>query len=196
MRRANKGPVEIPSMEQIEKERSRLQYRSRYSRTLRSTVAVLLVVAAIAVLVATLWMPVLRIYGTSMVPTLEDGQIVISVKTESFAPGDIAAFYLGNKVLVKRYIAGPGEWINLDESGNVFINGEPLDEPYLTEKSYGQTNIELPYQVPDERYFLMGDNREASIDSRNTTVGCVEKEQIVGKIVFRIWPLSEFGPIN
>lgn len=196
MRRANKGPVEIPSMEQIEKERSRLQYRSRYSRTLRSTVAVLLVVAAVAVLVATLWMPVLRIYGTSMVPTLEDGQIVISVKTESFEPGDIAAFYLGNKVLVKRYIAGPGEWINLDESGNVFINGEPLDEPYLTEKSYGQTNIELPYQVPDERYFLMGDNREASIDSRNTTVGCVEKEQIVGKIVFRIWPLSEFGPIN
>lgn len=196
MRRANKGPVEIPSMEQIEKERSRLQYRSRYSRTLRSTVAVLLVVAAMAVLVATLWMPVLRIYGTSMIPTLEDGQIVISVKTESFEPGDIAAFYLGNKVLVKRYIAGPGEWINLDESGNVFINGEPLDEPYLTEKSYGQTNIELPYQVPDERYFLMGDNREASIDSRNTTVGCVEKEQIVGKIVFRIWPLSEFGPIN
>ena len=146
MRRANKGPVEIPSMEQIEKERSRLQYRSRYSRTLRSTIAVLLVVAAMAVLVATLWMPVLRIYGTSMVPTLEDGQIVISVKTESFEPGDIAAFYLGNKVLVKRYIAGPGEWINLDESGNVFINGEPLDEPYLTEKSYGQTNIELPYQ--------------------------------------------------
>ena len=196
MRRANKGPVEIPSMEQIEKERSRLQYRSRYSRTLRSTVAVLLVVAAMAVLVATLWMPVLRIYGTSMVPTLEDGQIVISVKTESFEPGDIAAFYLGNKVLVKRYIAGPGEWINLDESGNVFINGEPLDEPYLTEKSYGQTNIELPYQVPDERYFLMGDNRDVSLDSRNTTVGCVEKEQIVGKIVFRIWPLSEFGPIN
>ena len=196
MRRANKRSVEIPSMEQIEKERSRLQYRSRYSRTLKSTIAVLLVVAAIAVLVATLWMPVLRIYGTSMVPTLEDSQIVISVKTESFEPGDIAAFYLGNKVLVKRYIAGPGEWINLDESGNVFINGEPLDEPYLTEKSYGQTNIELPYQVPDERYFLMGDNREASIDSRNTTVGCVEKEQIVGKIVFRIWPLSEFGPIN
>lgn len=196
MRRANKRSVEIPSMEQIEKERSRLQYRSRYSRTLKSTIAVLLVVAAIAVLVATLWMPVLRIYGTSMVPTLEDSQIVISVKTESFEPGDIAAFYLGNKVLVKRYIAGPGEWINLDESGNVFINGEPLDEPYLTEKSYGQTNIELPYQVPDERYFLMGDNREVSIDSRNTTVGCVEKEQIVGKIVFRIWPLSKFGPIN
>lgn len=196
MRRANKMSVEIPSMEQIEKERSRLQYRSRYSRTLKSTIAVLLVVAAIAVLVATLWMPVLRIYGTSMVPTLGDGQIVISVKTESFEPGDIAAFYLGNKVLVKRYIAGPGEWINLDESGNVFINGEPLDEPYLTEKSYGQTNIELPYQVPDERYFLMGDNREVSIDSRNTTVGCVEKEQIVGKIVFRIWPLSKFGPIN
>lgn len=196
MRRANKRPVEIPSMEQIEKERSRLQYRSRYSRTLKSTIAVLLVVAALAVLVATLWMPVLRIHGTSMVPTLENGQIVISVKTESFEPGDIAAFYLGNKVLVKRYIAGSGEWVNLDESGNVYINGKLLDEPYLTEKSYGQTNIELPYQVPDERYFLMGDNREVSIDSRNTTVGCVEKEQIVGKIVFRIWPLSKFGLIN
>ena len=196
MRRANQAPVEIPSMEQIEKERSRLQYRSRYRWALRSTIAVLLVVAALAVLVATLWMPVLRIHGTSMVPTLENGQIVISVKTESFEPGDIAAFYLGNKVLVKRYIAGPGDWVNMDESGNVYINGKLLDEPYLTEKSYGQTDIELPYQVPDERYFLMGDNREVSIDSRNTTVGCVEKEQIVGKIVFRIWPLSEFGPIN
>lgn len=156
----------------------------------------LVVVAALAVLIATLWMPVLRIYGTSMVPTLSDGQIVISVKTESFEPGDIAAFYLGNKLLIKRYIAGPGEWVNLDEAGNVFLNGKPLDEPYLTEKSFGQTDIELPYQVPDERYFLMGDNRDVSVDSRNTSVGCVAKEQIVGKVVFRIWPLRDFGPIE
>lgn len=196
MRKSRKTAVAIPSIEQIESERARLQYRSRYSRTLKSTIAVLVVVAALAVLIATLWMPVLRIYGTSMVPTLSDGQIVISVKTESFEPGDIAAFYLGNKLLIKRYIAGPGEWVNLDEAGTVFLNGEPLDEPYLTEKSFGQTDIELPYQVPDERYFLMGDNRDVSVDSRNTSVGCVAKEQIVGKVVFRIWPLRDFGPIE
>lgn len=196
MRKGRKTAVDIPSIEQIESERNRLRYRSRYSRTLKSTIAVLVVVAALAVLIATLWMPVLRIYGTSMVPTLSDGQIVISVKTESFEPGDIAAFYLGNKLLIKRYIAGPGEWVNLDEAGNVFLNGEPLDEPYLTEKSFGQTDIELPYQVPDERYFLMGDNRDVSVDSRNTSVGCVAKEQIVGKVVFRIWPLRDFGPIE
>ena len=196
MRKGRKTAVDIPSIEQIESERNRLRYRSRYSRTLKSTIAVLVVVAALAVLIVTLWMPVLRIYGTSMVPTLSDGQIVISVKTESFEPGDIAAFYLGNKLLIKRYIAGPGEWVNLDEAGNVFLNGEPLDEPYLTEKSFGQTDIELPYQVPDERYFLMGDNRDVSVDSRNTSVGCVAKEQIVGKVVFRIWPLRDFGPIE
>lgn len=196
MRKGRKTAVDIPSIEQIESERNRLRYRSRYSRTLKSTIAVLVVVAALAVLIATLWMPVLRIYGTSMVPTLSDGQIVISVKTESFEPGDIAAFYLGNKLLIKRYIAGPGEWVNLDEAGNVFLNGKPLDEPYLTEKSFGQTDIELPYQVPDERYFLMGDNRDVSVDSRNTSVGCVAKEQIVGKVVFRIWPLRDFGPIE
>ena len=196
MRKGRKTAVNIPSIEQIESERDRLRYRSRYSRTLKSTIAVLVVVAALAVLIATLWMPVLRIYGTSMVPTLSDGQIVISVKTESFEPGDIAAFYLGNKLLIKRYIAGLGEWVNLDEAGNVYLNGEPLDEPYLTEKSFGQTDIELPYQVPDERYFLMGDNRDVSVDSRNTSVGCVAKEQIVGKVVFRIWPLRDFGSVE
>jgi len=196
MRKGRKTAVNIPSIEQIESERDRLRYRSRYSRTLKSTIAVLVVVAALAVLIATLWMPVLRIYGTSMVPTLSDGQIVISVKTESFEPGDIAAFYLGNKLLIKRYIAGPGEWVNLDEAGNVYLNGEPLGEPYLTEKSFGQTDIELPYQVPDERYFLMGDNRDVSVDSRNTSVGCVAKEQIVGKVVFRIWPLRDFGSVE
>ena len=186
----------LPSLEQIEKERKWLRYRRRYSRTLKSTVAILVVVAAVAVLVATLWMPVLRIYGSSMVPTLKDGQIVISVKTSDFEAGDIVAFYLGNKLLIKRYIAGPSEWVNIDPAGNVTVNGEALDEPYLTEKSYGQTDITLPYQVPDERYFLMGDNRDVSVDSRSSSVGCVAKDQIVGKVVFRIWPLSEFGPVK
>jgi len=141
-------------------------------------------------LIATLWMPVLRIYGSSMSPTLQDGQIVVSIKSSRFEPGDIAAFYHGNKLLIKRYIAGPGQWVDIDENGNVFVDGSLLDEPYLMEKAYGQTNIELPYQVPDERYFLMGDNRDVSVDSRNTTVGCVSTEQIVGKVIFNV-----FGPV-
>ena len=196
MRTRRRESVELPSLEQIEEERKRLRYRSRYRRTLKSTIAILVVVAAAAVLVATLWMPVLRIYGSSMVPTLKDGQIVVSVKTTDFQPGDIAAFYHGNKLLIKRYIAGPSEWVNIDEDGTVYINGVELDEPYLTEKAFGETNIDLPYQVPDKRYFLMGDNRDVSIDSRNTAVGCVAADQIVGKVVFRIWPLSEFGPVS
>lgn len=189
-------PVELPTLEQVQNEQKRLRYKERYRRTLKSTVAVLLVVAAIAVLVATLWMPVLQIYGSSMVPTLEDGQIVISVKTSNFQSGDIVAFYHGNKLLIKRFIAGSSDWVNIDEDGNVFVNDEKLDEPYLTEKAFGNTNIELPYQVPDKRLFLMGDNRDVSIDSRNTAVGCVAADQIVGKVVFRIWPLSEFGPVH
>ena len=196
MKRKQRKSVELPSLEQIENERKRLRYRSRYGRTLKSTIAILMVVAAAAVLVATRWMPVLRIYGSSMVPTLSDGQIVVSVKTTDFRPGDIAAFYHGNKLLIKRFIAGPSDWVNIDEDGSVYINGAELDEPYLTEKAFGETNITLPYQVPDKRYFLMGDNRDVSIDSRNTAVGCVAADQIVGKVVFRIWPLREFGPVG
>ena len=196
MKRTRNATIELPTTEQIEKERKRLRYRNRYNRTLKSTIAVLVVVAAAAVLIATLWMPVLQIYGNSMVPTLEDGQIVISVKTSSFQSGNIVAFYHGNKLLIKRFIAGSSDWVNIDEDGNVFVNDEKLDEPYLTEKAFGNTNIELPYQVPDQRLFLMGDNRDVSIDSRNTAVGCVAADQIVGKVVFRIWPLSEFGPVR
>lgn len=194
--RRKRATIEIPAFEQIEQEKKRLRYRRRYSRTLKSTVAVLIVVAAIAILVATLWMPVLQIYGSSMVPTLEDGQIVVSVKTSGFQKGDIVAFYHGNKLLIKRFIAGPSEWVNIDEAGNVSVNGEVLDEPYLETKAYGDTNIELPYQVPDSRYFLMGDNRDVSVDSRNTAVGCVAEDQIVGKVIFRIWPLSKFGFVH
>ena len=188
--------VDLPTAEQLERERNRVRYHRRYNRVLKSTIAILVVVAAMAVLVATLWMPVLRIYGTSMVPTLEDGQIVVAMKSSHFEQGDIVAFYQGNKMLIKRYIAEAADWVNIDEDGNVYVNGEELDEPYIAEKSFGETNIELPYQVPDERYFLIGDNRDVSIDSRNTAVGCVSKEQIVGKVVFRVWPLSDFGPIK
>ena len=196
MKKDKTKPVRLPTTAQIERERNRLRYKRRYSRTLKSTVAILVVVAAAAILVATLWMPVLRIYGASMTPTLEDGQIVVSVKSSSFEPGDIVTFYHGNKLLIKRFIAGSADWVDIDADGNVSVNGTVLDEPYISEKAYGEINITLPYQVPDNRYFLMGDNRDVSVDSRNTAVGCVSDEQIVGKVIFRIWPLSQFGPVQ
>ena len=196
MRKQTNAPVELPTLEQLADERSRLRYRRRYGRTLRSTVAVLVVVAALAVLIATLWMPVLRIYGSSMSPTLADGQIVVAIKTTQFSPGDVTAFYHGNKLLVKRCLAGPSDWIDLDADGNVFLNGVLLDEPYLPEKAFGETDIDLPYQVPDGKIFVMGDHRATSVDSRNTAVGCVSREQIVGKILFRVWPLGGFGPVS
>lgn len=186
----------LPTAEQLDMERRRLRYKRRYNRTLRSTVAILIVVAALAVLAATLWMPVLRVYGSSMAPTLHNGEILISVKTKDFSSGDIIAFYHGNKLLIKRYIAGPSDYVNVDEDGNVSVNGMLLDEPYLAEKAYGEADIEFPYQVPDQRYFVMGDNRSVSIDSRSSIVGCIAGDQIVGKVIFRVWPLSAFGPLR
>ncbi len=192
----NKAKLTMPSTEQLEDELRRVKYKRRYRSVLRSTVYTLITVAALAILVATLWLPVLQIYGTSMTPTLTDGEIIFSVKTSSFEPGDIAAFYYNNKILVKRIICGPGDWINIDDDGNVFVNDLPLDEPYLSEKALGDCNISLPYQVPDGRFFVMGDHRSTSVDSRNSSVGCVSDEQIVGKILFRIWPLNKIGAVE
>lgn len=171
-------------------------YRRRYGQILRSTIGILVVVAAAAVLVAVLVMPVLKIYGKSMNPTLTEGDIVISIKGTAFEQGDLVCFYYGNKLLVKRYIAGPGQWVDIDKDGNVYVDGELLDEPYLTEKALGECDIELPYQVPDGRIFVLGDHRSTSVDSRSTTVGCVTDEQIVGRIVFRVWPLTGFGIVQ
>lgn len=188
-----KMPTEMPSSSLVEAELRRVKYQKRYRSVLRSTIYTLVTVAAVAILVATLWLPVLQIYGSSMTPTLTDGQIVFSLKTSEMEPGDIVAFYYNNKILIKRVIAEPGDWVNIDAEGTVYVNDHELAEPYLTEKAWGDPDIALPYQVPDGKLFVMGDHRSTSVDSRHTAVGCVAEEQIVGKIVFCIWPLDRIG---
>lgn len=187
---------EIPNIQQIERELRRENYKMRYAQVLRSTIYILITVAAVAVLIATLFLPVLRIYGSSMTPSLSEKDIVISVKGLGYERGDVVSFYYNNKILVKRIVAFPGEFVNIDEDGNVYVNDELLDEPYLKEKAFGECNIKLPYQVPDDRIFVCGDHRSTSVDSRSRSVGCVAEEQIVGKIVFRIWPLNNWGFVN
>lgn len=185
----------FPSVEQLETELKREKYKRRYHSVLRSTIYTLITVAAIAILVATLWLPVLQVYGSSMTPTLQDGEIIFTVKTSKFEPGDVVAFYYNNKILVKRVIASSGQWIDIDKDGTVYVNEKELKEPYVTDKTLGECDIDLPYQVPDGRVFVMGDHRSTSIDSRTRAIGCVAQEQIVGKIVFRIWPLNRLGGI-
>ena len=185
-----------PMVEQLEEELKRTAYQKRFRRMVRSTVSTLIVVAAVAVLISNLLLPILRIYGSSMMPALTDGDIVAAVRSGSYERGDVIAFYYNNKILVKRVVGLPGEWVDIDADGNVSINGEPLDEPYLEEKAPGECDIELPYQVPDGRYFVMGDHRSVSSDSRSSEVGCVPEEKIIGKLIFRLWPLDEFGAIE
>lgn len=186
---------QLPTTKQISSELNRIQHRSVFSRVLRSTVYTLITVAAIAILVATLWLPVLQIYGDSMEPTLEEGSIVLSMKGGRFSSGDIVAFYYNNKILVKRVIGNPGDWVDIDQEGNVYVNNTLLEEPYIKEKDYGICDLDLPYQVPEGKIFVMGDNRNVSLDSRSTEVGCVSEEQIVGHLTFIVWPLKYFGKI-
>lgn len=185
--------VEIPTGEAIAKERERLQYKKKYNRTLRSTIYALLVVAAVAVLTATIFLPVLQVSGTSMEPTLADGDIILLLKNSNFSTGDICGLYWQNKLLLKRIIGGPGDIVDIDASGNVTVNGKVLDEPYVTEKALGECDITLPYQVPENRYFVMGDHRATSIDSRSSAIGCIEKEQIVGRAFLRVYPFNRIS---
>lgn len=185
----------LPSTEELELELKRVRYRHDYGKVLRSTIYTLITVAAIAILTATLWLPVLQIYGSSMTPTVDEGDIVVSVKGGKYNTGDVVAFYYNNKILVKRVIAQAGDWVDIKEDGTVYVNNEELQESYISEKAFGDCDIRLPYQVPEARIFVMGDHRSVSVDSRNTAIGCVAEEQIVGKITFRVWPLAGFGAI-
>ena len=187
---------DLVSNEEVKEELSRLKERERYLKKVQKTLSILVVVAAISVLVATLWMPVLKIYGSSMDPTLENGQIVVSIKIKKLKSGDVVAFWQGNKLLVKRVIASPGQKVDIDVNGKVFVDGKAISESYLDSESLGNTDIDFPHQVEESRWFCMGDNRESSIDSRSAVIGDISKEQIEGKVLFSVWPLNKIGIVK
>ena len=183
---------DLPELDSLQKELKRELYKRRFRRLLRSTVNALIVVAAVAALIATLVLPVLQIAGTSMEPSLQDGDIVVLAKTDRLDTGDLCAFYYSNKILIKRVIGTPGDYLWIEPEGTVFLNGTELDEPYIAEKALGECDVEFPYQVPENAFFMMGDQRETSIDSRSSVIGCIAEDQIIGKILCKFWPLSEF----
>lgn len=184
------------SSKELSQELYRVRYRHRFWTIVRNTLYVLMAVASTAILIAVLWLPVLRIYGHSMNKTLEEGDIVLTIKGSEFETGDVIAFYYNNKVLVKRVIAQSGDWVEVNAEGDVYVNQKKLDEPYVLDKALGESNIDYPYQVPDGQIFVLGDNRATSIDSRNTSIGGISQEQIIGEIAFRVWPLNETGSID
>ena len=193
MKEKRQKEISLPSIDQIETERKRYRWKKAYFKALRGTISVLTYVAAVAALIATLVLPVLQIEGTSMEPNLHNGDIVLLTKTTRFDRGEICGFAWNNKLLIKRVIGIPGDWIEIDVDGTVYRNGEKLNEPYAQQIALGECDLEFPYQVPPEEYFVLGDMRESSIDSRNTLIGCVEYDQIIGKLFFRVWPLKSIG---
>lgn len=186
----------LPTTEQLENELKRIKYKKDFRKVLYNTISSLIVVASVAVLISMLFLPVLRVTGTSMSPTLMNDELVMCSKRSNFKSGDVVAFYFNNKILLKRVIGVAGDIINIKEDGTVLVNNVALDEPYINEKSFGECDIELPYQVPDNRIFVMGDNRSVSIDSRSSTVGCIADEFIIGKVIVRIWPIKNVGFLN
>lgn len=193
MARKPKKRITIPSLEEIQKERKRIRKSDYYRQSLRSTVSVLVVVAAVAVLIATLFLPILQISGDSMSPTLEHDEIVVLLKTKDFDRGNLVGFYYQGKILLKRVIALPEDEVAIDADGNVYVNGELLEEPYVTDKGLGDCDLKFPYKVPGTGYFVLGDQRSNSVDSRNSVIGAISQEDIIGKVFVRVWPLSEIG---
>ena len=183
----------MPQLGLLKRELKREIYKRRFRRLLRSTLYALVVVAAVAALIATLILPVLQIAGTSMAPTLNDGEVVVLAKTDRLKTGDLCAFYYSNKVLIKRVIALPGDTISIESDGTVLLNGAMLDEPYITTKALGECDVKFPYQVPENAFFMMGDKRETSIDSRSSVIGCIAADNLIGKLLFKVWPLNEFS---
>ena len=185
--------VSVPSLTEIQSERKRIRRGTYYRQALRGTVSVLLVVAAVAVLVTTLFLPILQISGDSMSPTLEHDEIVVLLKTKKFERGDLIGFYYQGKILLKRVIAVPEDEVAIDADGNVYVNGELLEEPYVTDKELGDCDLEFPYKVPGTSYFVLGDRRSNSVDSRNSVVGAISREDVIGKVFIRVWPIPKFG---
>ena len=193
MNNKSEKKVSVPSLPEIQRERKRIRRKDYYRQSLRGTISVLVVVAAIAVLVATLFLPILQISGDSMSPTLEHDEIVILVKTKEFNRGDLIGFYYQGKILLKRVIALPDDEVAIDAEGNVYVNGEVLEEPYVTDKGLGDCDLEFPYKVPGTGYFVLGDQRSNSVDSRNSVIGAIPRDDIIGKVFIRVWPFSRFG---
>ena len=193
MDKQSEKKVFVPSLKDIQTERKRIRRGSLYRQALRSTIAVLIVVAAIAVLITTLFLPILQISGDSMSPTLEHDEIVVLWKTKDFKRGDLIGFYYQGKILLKRVIALPEDEVAIDAEGNVYVNQELLEEPYVSDKGLGDCDLAFPYKVPGTGYFVMGDRRSNSVDSRNSIIGAISREDIIGKVFLRVWPFSRIG---